>query len=100
MINVELFNVTSLLGLLDIILAIFLLATAIAPFVQRRTLENTATLLLAIQAIFVPFSLLTAGAIFFFQGWRLAPILQLAVLLLHLVISILTVKDFVVFGRH
>lgn len=98
MINVG-FSLIGLLGVLDIILAVFLLATAIAPFVQHRSLEDTAALLLVVQAIAIPLSLLVAGGIFFFQGWRLDLSLQLAVLLLHVVLGFLIAKDFILF-RH
>ncbi|NJN87117.1 MAG: hypothetical protein HC881_13505 [Leptolyngbyaceae cyanobacterium SL_7_1] len=68
MINVGFFNLVSLLALLDGALAVFFLVTAIAPFVRGRSLKDAAALLLLIQAIAIPLSLLLAGGILFFQG--------------------------------
>jgi hypothetical protein len=99
MINVGFFGVVTVLGILDAILAILLLATSIAPFVQGHSLADTTALLLVIQAIAIPLSLIIAGGIFFFQGWRLDPSLQLAVLLLHITVGFLVAKDFVLFNR-
>jgi hypothetical protein len=77
------FNNASLLGLLDIILAIAYLALSIAlPIARRRDVGDTGVALYVVQAIIAPAFLLLSGFILVFQGWRLDPPLQFAFLLL------------------
>jgi hypothetical protein len=84
----------SLLGVLDIALAILYLVISIGtPIVRRTTIGTTGTTLFIIQAFFAPLCLLLAGGIIIFQGWRLDPILQFAFLLLNALIIYFAVKD-------
>lgn len=92
------FNITFLLGLFDLILAIAIFIMTLSLILGRRgTQPNNSTVFYIAQLILVPLSLLLAGAIFIFQGWRLNPSLQWAVLCLHLIIIFLVTKDFYVY---
>lgn len=94
MINIGI-NVATLLGLLDVIvaLAVFTL-TLILLFQNESVIRGSNGVFYIIQAILVPICLLLAGAIFVFQGWRLGPLLTFAVLWLHVIIVFLLLKDF------
>jgi hypothetical protein len=93
------FNSASLLGLLDIILAIAYLALSITlPIARRRDLGATGVSLYVVQAIIAPPFLLLSGFILVFQGWRLDPPLQFAFLLLNLLVVYLGVKDVILFS--
>lgn len=95
------FNIGFLLGLCDLILAIAIFVMTLSLILARRGTQPSNLIGFYIaQLILVPTSLLLAGAIFIFQGWRIDPISQLAVLCLHLIIIFLVVKDFYVYrGR-
>lgn len=91
-------NFASLLGLLDLGLAIAYLVVSIAlPIVRRRTLGAWGIALYVTQVIIAPGCLLISGAILIFQGWRLDPILQFAYLLLNFLVVYLLVKDVLLF---
>lgn len=93
MVNIGL-NFASLLGLLDIILAIaYLVLSSALPLERGRHVGGTGIALYVVQAIIAPIVLLISGVILIFQGWRLDPILQLAYLLLELLVIYLAVKD-------
>ena len=97
MVNVSL-NSASLLGLLDIFLALAYLALSIAlPIARRRDIGATGILLYIIQGIIAPFFLLITGFILLFKGWQLDPLLQFSYLLLNLLIIYLGVKDIILF---
>lgn len=90
----------SLLGLLNVLLAIYVLFASIASVVNRRRHINQLGMgLYLIQAVFVPVALLLSGGILFFQGWRLDPILQFAYLLIVMTIVYLTIKDALIMSR-
>jgi hypothetical protein len=87
-------NPASLLGLLDIVLAIAYSVRAIAlPITRGRDIGDWGIALYVVEAVIAPVFLLLCGLIVFFQGWRLDPILQLAYLLLNLLMIYLAVKD-------
>ncbi|HEY9636632.1 MAG TPA: hypothetical protein V6D14_24750 [Coleofasciculaceae cyanobacterium] len=87
-------NVGSLLGIVDVILAIAYLAISIAlAIVRRRDLGVTGVALYIVQTIFAPLILLVSGFVLFFQGWRLDPTLLFAFLLLHLLLIYLGITD-------
>jgi small-conductance mechanosensitive channel len=97
MVNVAL-TLGSLLGLLNVILAIVYLVLSIAlPLERRRIIGGMGIALYVAQAIIAPLFLLVSGAILIFQGWRLDPILQLAYLLLDFLVIYLAVKDVILF---
>lgn len=100
MINISL-NISILLGLFDLILAVAIFIMTLSLMLGRRGTQPSNSIGFYIaQLILVPTSLLLAGAIFIFQGWKLDPILQLAVLCLHLIIIFLLIKDFYMYrGR-
>lgn len=83
-------NFASLLGLLDIVLAIAYVAVSLT-LRERRDEDATGLYLVQVGVIFVILQL--CGIILFTQGWRLDPILQFAYLLLNLLVVYLTVKD-------
>lgn len=95
------FNIAFLLGLFDLILAIAIFIMTLSLILGRRGIQpSNSTGFYIAQLILVPTSLLLAGATFIFQGWRLDPILQIAVLCLHIIIIFLVVKDFYIYrGR-
>jgi uncharacterized membrane protein YhaH (DUF805 family) len=97
MVNIG-FNSATLLGLLDVILALAYLVLSIAlPLTRARDLGSIGITLYLIQAFIAPVILLLSGFILIFQGWRLDPILQFAYLLLHLLVVYLAVKDVILF---
>jgi hypothetical protein len=86
------FNFATLLGLLDIAIAIFYAVSSI-NLLSRRLTDNAA-LLYIVQLLFAPLALLLVGAILIFNGWRLDPILQFAFLLLNALVIFLGAKEF------
>jgi small-conductance mechanosensitive channel len=98
MINVAI-SFASLLGLLDIGLAVFYLVISIAvPLNRRRMLDALGIALYIAQAVIAPVILLLSGVILFFQGWRLDPILQLAFFLLNVLVIYLGIKDILIYS--
>jgi 4-amino-4-deoxy-L-arabinose transferase-like glycosyltransferase len=92
------FDITSLLGLFDLILAIAIFVMTLSLILGGRGTQPRNPIGFYIAQLFlVPLPLLLAGAIFLFRGWRLDPILQIAVLCLHLIIIFQVVKDFYVY---
>lgn len=92
------FNSASLLGLLDIVLAIAYLILSIAlPIARRRDVGAWGIALYVVQAFIAPGVLLLSGLILIVQGWRLDPILQFAYFLLNLLIIYLAVKDIILY---
>ncbi|MDJ0557117.1 MAG: Ycf66 family protein [Microcoleaceae cyanobacterium MO_207.B10] len=86
MVNLGL-NLTNLLGLLDILLALLI-------FNESRTKASSREAFDIMQWIFVPIAILLCGGIVFFQGWRLDPMLFFAMLLLHTILVFLLIKTF------
>lgn len=88
-------NITTLLGLFDVILAIPIFIMTLSLILGGRSTQPTTSIGFYItQLVLVPTPLLLAGAIFILQGWRLDPILQIAMLCLHAIVFFLLVKDF------
>jgi hypothetical protein len=88
------FNGGSLLGLLDVILAIAYLAWSIFVTITRgREFSTVFVLLFIIQALIAPGVLILSGLILIFQGWRLDPLLQLSYFLLNILLIYLGLKD-------
>ncbi len=82
-------NWASLLGFLQIVSAIAYFAVSInqATVAVRSGRDRTTRI---IQSVFAPLILLLSGAILFFQGWRLDPLLQfqqytMSILIVYLV---------------
>lgn len=87
-----------LLGLINVVLALFYLGISIAiPLTRRRMLSDLGVALYIIQAIIAPVLLILAGGILIFQGWRLDPSLQLAFLLLNLLVLFTFAKEWLIF---
>lgn len=95
------FNIALSLGLFDLIFAVTIFVMTLSLILGGRgTQPTTAIRFYIAQLILVPIPLLLAGAIFLFQGWRLDPILQIAVLCLHAIVMFLLIKDFYIYrGR-
>jgi uncharacterized membrane protein len=93
-------SLAMLIGGFDILLGVFLLAASIyfAIRTMRQSRSEYLTAIYIIQIVVVPISLVVAGAIFVFQGWRLDPLLLLAIILLHSAIILSALKDFVLIG--
>jgi hypothetical protein len=91
-VNVVVPNFVTLLGLLDIAIAIFYAVSSINLLSSRPT--GSATVLYIVQLVFAPLALLLVGVIMFFNGWRLDPILQFAFLLLNALVIFLGAKEF------
>lgn len=91
-------NIASLLGLLDIALAIaYSIVSLGLPITRSRDLGSWGVALFLAQVFIAPGCLLLAGTIHIFQGWRLDPILQFAYLLFNLLVIYLLVKDVLLF---
>jgi hypothetical protein len=87
-------NVAGFLGIIYSLWAIIYLILTVAWLSQRGTrLRGWALALYIIQLIFTPIIMLLSGAILFFQGWRLDPILQFEQFLSLLLILYLSIKD-------
>ena len=95
------FTITFLLGLFDLILAVAIFVMTLSLILGGRGTQPTNPIVFYItQLILVPTLLLLAGAIFIFKGWRLDPILHIAVLCLHVIVMFLLIKDFYIYrGR-
>jgi hypothetical protein len=93
------YQFASLLGLLDILLALLYLVFSIAILVTRGRALNTLGLLFITQSILAPLILLSSGVIIFFNAWKADFTLQFALLLLHILVIYLSVKDFVLYRR-
>ncbi len=95
------FTLSSLIGLLDILLAVVFTILPVVLAVQRRnTVRALGVRLYVGQALLSPVILLLVGFSLVFQGWRLDPILSFSVLLLHILVIYLVVKDFLMYqGR-
>jgi hypothetical protein len=92
-------NSASILGLFDIILAVVYFVLPIIFVVQKNNIIGTGGVLFyVIQAKIAPFVLLLTGMILLFQGWRLDPILQFAMLLQQLLIIYNVLKDIYIFN--
>ena len=90
-------SLATLLGLLDVILALAIFTLTLILVTQNASARRGSTIGLYItQVILVPLALLIAGAIFVFQGWRLEPTLLFAILCLHVIIIFLLLKDFLI----
>ena len=99
MINIG-FDLTILLGLTYLLLAIVYFILILVALVQRRArLTGWVLLTYIIQAIFIPVLLLICGLILIFQGWRLDPVLQLEQFLLAVIIFYLIIKDVLINSR-
>ena len=95
------FNFISLLGLLDVLLAlIFIIASVIFPVTRRRIVGQTGIILYLFQGFIAPIILLICGGILTFYGWLLINTpLPLAFFLLHLLLLYLAIKDTIVFNK-
>ncbi|MEH2192068.1 MAG: Ycf66 family protein [Nostoc sp.] len=90
-------NLAGLIGIIYFLWAIIYLILTVAWLSQRGTrLRGWALALYIIQLIFTPIIMLLIGAILFFQGWRLDPILQFGQFLSLLLILYLSIKDIVI----
>ncbi len=99
MINIG-FSFISLLGLLDVFLALIFIVTSIVfPITRRRIISQAGITLYVFQLFIAPIILLICGGIILFYGWTLNPALQLAFFLLHLLVVYLAVKDIIIFDR-
>ena len=94
------FNLISLLGLLDLLLAVaFIVASIVFPIIRSRIVGEAGITLYVFQLFIAPIILLICGVILLFYGWLLNPPLQLAFFLLHLLIVYLAVKDVIIFNK-
>ncbi|MEH2111171.1 Ycf66 family protein [Nostoc sp.] len=90
-------NLAGLVGTIYLLWAIIYLILTVAWLSQRGTrLRGWALALYIIQLIFTPIIMLLSGAILYYQGWRLDPVLQLEQFLLLLLILYLSIKDIVI----
>lgn len=89
-------NFASLLGLLDLLLALGSISLSVLLAIQIKNIPGI--VLYVIQGFLASSILFLSGLIFFFQGWRLDPILQFAVFLLHVLIIYLIGKDIYLFS--
>ena len=98
MVNVGI-NWMSILGIVDIALAVAYLVTAIANSGMRsQIIGSTGIILYIIQGIMAVVVLPLSGFILFFQGWRLNPILGFQQFLLHVLLIFLAFKDAFIYG--
>ncbi|WP_237396943.1 Ycf66 family protein [Okeania sp. KiyG1] len=86
MVNLGL-NYSSLLGLLDILLALLILNESRKKLSSKEAFD-------IIQWIFVPITILLCGSILLLQGWRLDPVLVFVMFLLHTILVFLLIKTF------
>jgi hypothetical protein len=92
-VNVVVGQFSTFLGLLNVVLAIVYAAFYFSLIVSQRRSVNATTFYI-LQFVFVPVSLLIAGVIIFFNGWRLDPLLQFAFFLLNALVIFLGAKEF------
>jgi hypothetical protein len=86
MVNVGL-NFSSVLGLLQILIALVYFALSISQIVIAiRLRRDTDLVFRIIQLILAPLMLSLSGFILFFQGWRLDPILLFQQLLMNILL--------------
>jgi hypothetical protein len=88
------FNLTTLLGLLDLLGVIGYFVLAISQ-ISRGAYSSNSTFNTAIQLLELlvsPIALFFSGIILIFNGWRLDPILLLQQLLLHVIIGLSFIK--------
>lgn len=98
MVNVGL-SWMSILGIVDIGLAIAYLVTAILNAGMRsRLIGGLGITLYIIQGLMAIVILPISGFILFFNGWRVDPILAIQQFLLHVLLIYLAFKDAVIFG--
>jgi hypothetical protein len=95
MVNIG-FNLASLLGFFDCILAIcFFLGSIAVLKMPSGLISSIGIRLYIVQALILPLFLLVAGIILIFQGWRLDPLLIFALTLLNGSIIFLGLKDLI-----
>ncbi len=89
------FNLTTILGLLDIFGAVGYLILTIASITDgvKRATSPANTILKVIELLYCPFALFLSGVILVFNGWRLDFILQLQQLFLHIIVAISVTKE-------
>ena len=89
------FTLTTLLGLLDIVGAVYYLCLTIGSITQgvRRSTSPLNTILKVWELLVCPIALFLSGVILFFNGWRLDPILQFQQLCFHLIIGVALAKE-------
>ena len=94
MVNVSL-NILSLIGSAYMLYGLLYGITMLVIMFQgqKSSLDTFDLMLYLGGAIVVTAFLLIAGAILFFNGWRLDPIMQLSQILLAILIFYLSVKD-------
>ncbi len=98
MVNLGL-NWMSILGIVDVGLAIAYLVTAILNAGMRsRIIGGLGITLYIIQGLMAIVILPIGGFILVFNGWRVDPILATQQLLLHLLLIYLAFKDALIFG--
>ena len=90
-------NISSLLGLLNIAVAIVYFILTITKIIQviRRSASAFYITTKILELVWCPLALLISGVILLFNGWRLDPILQLQQILLESVVIFLFTKDFI-----
>lgn len=92
-------NLMSLLGIVDVALAIAYLVTAILNAGARsRLIGGLGIILYIIQGLMAIVILPASGFILLFSGWRLDPILGFQQFLLHVLLIYLAFKDAFIFG--
>ena len=96
MVNIGL-NISSLLGLLNIVVAIVYFTLTITKIIQviRRAASASYITTKILELVWCPLALLISGVILLFNGWRLDPILQFQQILLESVVMFLFTKDFI-----
>ncbi|MFM9265902.1 hypothetical protein [Tychonema sp. BBK16] len=98
MVNLGL-NWMTILGIVDVGLAIAYLVTAILNAGMRsRIIGGLGITLYIIQGLMAIVILPIGGFILVFNGWRVDPILATQQLLLHLLLIYLAFKDALIFG--
>jgi Ycf66 protein N-terminus len=85
----------SLLGLLNMLLGILYCVVSIYQLVAaiQRSGSPVTTTARILQLVFLPLFLILSGAILFFQGWRLDPLLVFQQFLIEFVLIYLVVVD-------
>ena len=98
MVNVGI-NLMSILGIVDIALAVTYVVTAIVNSGMRSSIiGGTGIILYIIQGIMAVAVLPISGFILLIQGWRLDPILGMQQMLLHILLIYLAFKDAFIYG--
>jgi hypothetical protein len=94
MVNFQ-FSLSSLIGLSDMALGVVFFILTIFLLLNHHRFRDRSLIvpILVLQLLFVPIPLVLAGIILLFQGWRLDPVLQLALLLLHSPVFFSLIKD-------